>query len=86
MDARPRGCYTGFTCLLATSGLFALPPRLIPMLFRTALPGAVIALLIPAGVRAEDPPAISYYKDVRPIFQQHCQGCHQPAKPRAATS
>ena len=23
---------------------------------------------------------ISYYKDVRPIFQQHCQGCHQPAK------
>jgi mono/diheme cytochrome c family protein len=25
---------------------------------------------------------ISYYKDVRPIFQQHCQGCHQPAKPQ----
>ena len=24
---------------------------------------------------------VSYYKDVRPIFQQHCQGCHQPAKP-----
>jgi WD40 repeat protein/mono/diheme cytochrome c family protein len=23
---------------------------------------------------------ISYYKDVRPILQQHCQGCHQPAK------
>lgn len=31
----------------------------------------------------EAPPApskISYYKDVRPIFQQNCQGCHQPAK------
>jgi mono/diheme cytochrome c family protein len=23
---------------------------------------------------------VSYYKQVRPIFQQHCQGCHQPAK------
>ncbi len=23
---------------------------------------------------------ISYFKKVRPIFQQHCQGCHQPAK------
>ncbi len=26
------------------------------------------------------PDAVSYYKDVRPIVQQHCQGCHQPAK------
>src|SRR5262245_49822676 len=24
---------------------------------------------------------ISYYKEVRRIFQQHCQGCHQPARP-----
>jgi len=23
---------------------------------------------------------ISFYKDVRPILQQNCQGCHQPAK------
>jgi len=27
------------------------------------------------------PAEVSYYKDVRPIFQQHCNGCHQPAKP-----
>ncbi|MBI1831198.1 MAG: hypothetical protein HYR84_07100, partial [Planctomycetes bacterium] len=27
----------------------------------------------------EVPETISYYKDVRPIVQQHCQGCHQPA-------
>ena len=33
-------------------------------------------------LRADDPPAISYYKDVRPIFQQNCNGCHQPAKPQ----
>lgn len=47
-----------------------------------------LALLCPA-VLAAQPPAkkdapsgkVSYYKDVRPIFQQHCQGCHQPAKP-----
>ncbi|MEZ5942806.1 MAG: DUF1553 domain-containing protein [Planctomycetaceae bacterium] len=24
---------------------------------------------------------VSYHKDIRPIFQAHCQGCHQPAKP-----
>ena len=24
---------------------------------------------------------VSYYKQVRQIFQAHCQGCHQPAKP-----
>src|SRR5262245_30629440 len=29
---------------------------------------------------AAEPEKVSYYKDVRPIFQQHCQGCHQPAK------
>ena len=43
------------------------------------------------AIRAEDPkdkdkakaaPAakVSYDKQVRPIFQAHCQGCHQPAK------
>jgi WD40 repeat protein len=29
---------------------------------------------------AKEPEKISYYKDIRPIFVQHCQGCHQPAK------
>ncbi len=24
--------------------------------------------------------SISYYQQIRPIFQAHCQGCHQPAK------
>ena len=24
---------------------------------------------------------MSYFRQVRPIFQTHCQGCHQPAKP-----
>jgi WD40 repeat protein/mono/diheme cytochrome c family protein len=25
-------------------------------------------------------PAVSYFNEIRPIFQQNCQGCHQPAK------
>jgi WD40 repeat protein len=39
---------------------------------------------LPAAEPAEKkmPETVSYYKDVRPIFQQHCQGCHQPAKPQ----
>jgi WD40 repeat protein len=31
--------------------------------------------------KAQEPTEVSYYRDVRRIFQQHCQGCHQPAKP-----
>src|SRR5437870_5232315 len=27
-----------------------------------------------------EPAEVSYYREVRPIFAQHCQGCHQPAK------
>ncbi len=56
------------------------------LLRRVALAAAFFTL---AGlaVSAQDaakkdkvPDKISYYKDVRPLFQQHCQGCHQPAK------
>jgi WD40 repeat protein len=45
-------------------------------------------LLLTASVVTADPPKgspengpVSYYKDIRRIFQQNCQGCHQPAKP-----
>jgi WD40 repeat protein len=44
-----------------------------------------ITLIVAASVQAQDakkppvPDTISYYKDVRGIIQQHCQGCHQPA-------
>ena len=47
----------------------------------------VLCLIFPAiSLRADEPakpirPAeVSYYKQVRPIFQANCQGCHQPAK------
>src|ERR1700682_6010766 len=45
--------------------------------------GWLFTLLLPASgqTAAKDTSdKISYYKDVRPIFQQHCQGCHQPAR------
>lgn len=29
---------------------------------------------------AKDRGDVSYYRDIRPIFVQHCQGCHQPAR------
>src|SRR5260221_3020690 len=29
---------------------------------------------------AEPSGKISYYRDIRPILQANCQGCHQPAK------
>jgi WD40 repeat protein len=42
---------------------------------------AVLSLspgLAPAAV--DDGKPVSYFKQIRPIFQAHCQGCHQPAK------
>src|SRR5215207_5150296 len=49
-----------------------------------------MALVIGCGEAfAADPPKreevdpnapVSYWKQVRPIFQANCQGCHQPAK------
>jgi WD40 repeat protein len=34
------------------------------------------------GDKPKEPAVVSYYRDIRPIIQQHCQGCHQPAKPQ----
>ena len=32
-------------------------------------------------VQGQTPEGVSYYKQIRPILQQSCQGCHQPAEP-----
>src|SRR5438128_2150914 len=29
---------------------------------------------------AKPPAKVSFFKEIRPIFQERCQGCHQPAK------
>jgi mono/diheme cytochrome c family protein len=49
------------------------------------VPTILIFTFSPLGVQAADAKKdesgpVSYYKQIRPIFQQHCQGCHQPAK------
>lgn len=48
---------------------------------------ASLLLLVGVTVHADDKKSpsprtgpVSYYKQVRPILQQRCQGCHQPAK------
>ncbi|MBI3412337.1 MAG: PD40 domain-containing protein [Planctomycetes bacterium] len=54
---------------------------------RLLLAGVVLGLVSDAPAQSpaknekdKEPDTVSYYKDVRPILQQHCQGCHQPAK------
>jgi mono/diheme cytochrome c family protein len=46
---------------------------------------AVVALAASATAAEKKTAAnqpVSYYKQIRPIFQAQCQGCHQPAKPK----
>ena len=42
----------------------------------------VLAALNSLALSAEENQAkeVSFYKDIRPIFQANCQGCHQPSK------
>jgi dipeptidyl aminopeptidase/acylaminoacyl peptidase len=46
-----------------------------------------LSLLLPGLLFAEDkkpaetkPEPVSYYREIRTLFQEHCHGCHQPAK------
>ncbi len=57
---------------------------------RSAWLAILVALTVPSlAVRGDDAAtsekgetatSVSYYKQIRPILQAHCQGCHQPAK------
>ena len=38
------------------------------------------SLAVAAETATDSETPVSYWTDVRPIFQAHCQGCHQPAK------
>lgn len=55
-------------------------------LLRSLVGGFVLLLCAAAGhgdaAKEKDKAAgpVSYYRDVRRVFQQHCQGCHQPAR------
>jgi WD40 repeat protein/mono/diheme cytochrome c family protein len=47
---------------------------------------AAVVVVVTATAQTPEPQAkaadakVSFFRDVRPIFQEHCQGCHQPAK------
>lgn len=47
---------------------------------RAALGLALLPLSFAAALADEPADKVSYYKQIRPIFQANCQGCHQPAK------
>lgn len=54
--------------------------RLFPILLAVALCAAHGAAP-PKEAEKDDPTKpVSYFKQIRPIFQANCQGCHQPAK------
>src|SRR4051794_6321571 len=48
--------------------------------FLCLLLGGFVHLTCRAADATKDSPAVSYYREVRPILQANCQGCHQPAK------
>ena len=54
------------------------------MTFRFPVAALGLLLVLSVGTRpsfADDAPKpVSYYRQVRPILQRHCSGCHQPAK------
>ncbi|MBI3696679.1 MAG: cytochrome c, partial [Acidobacteria bacterium] len=46
------------------------------------LKGLVLGLAVAvAAVAATDTPTVTFSKDVAPILQKNCQGCHRPGEP-----
>lgn len=52
------------------------------MIARRSFSISIVVLLLtgPAGIGAPKEAPISYHHQIRPILQQKCQGCHQPAR------
>ncbi len=53
---------------------------ILVLLLATAVVGNAAPSEKPVSDPAKSSDKISYYRDVRPILQANCQGCHQPAK------
>ncbi|MHA3772174.1 WD40 domain-containing protein [Verrucomicrobiota bacterium sgz303538] len=45
-----------------------------------ALSGAAVFAAPPSKEEVDPNAPVSYFRQIRPIFQANCQGCHQPAK------
>src|SRR5260221_10471936 len=53
----------------------------VPLLVLAAWSVPIGSLIAAAAAPAANPGAkVSYYREIRPILQANCQGCHQPAK------
>src|SRR5262249_40394188 len=60
-----------------TSGYF--PGRIAWLaLLGVAAPGALVAPVRVAGQAAAPRPAVTFARDIAPILQRSCQGCHRP--------
>ncbi len=48
--------------------------------------GLLLIAALATVVQADEPAreAVSYYQQIRPVFQAHCLGCHQPARQNGA--
>src|SRR5690242_11108382 len=72
--------------MMTAPGCFhhARPLRAIVVLCLFAILGVAVRQQIFAADKtteaAKSAGKVSYYRDVRPILQANCQGCHQPAK------
>jgi len=56
-------------------------PRKIATVLLVCTLGSISALFAAEKMEtAKDAEPVSFYKDIRPLFQAKCHGCHQPAK------
>ncbi len=49
-------------------------------------PGVSIFVFLAGTAWAADAGAPTFYRDVLPVFQAHCQECHRPGGPRRCRS
>jgi WD40 repeat protein len=50
------------------------------LLFAASALGLTTLFAVGAEREKAEPKVVSYYRDIRPIIQANCQGCHQPAR------
>jgi WD40 repeat protein len=71
--------------MLSRSRLFVPWFAVVALLAPSVDPGRCAGAADPAdekkaAAKQDAAGAVSYYRDIRPILQEHCLGCHQPAK------
>lgn len=59
---------------------FRVARTLLFLLAVTAGVGQALAAGVVGGLVADPAAPVSYWRQIRPVFQAECQGCHQPAK------